>query len=57
MNEIGNNFLSAFDKFMPEMHLRQPGFKYSPYGPFTKNKEKYKNLYKHEIQDLFIKMN
>ena len=25
---------------MPEMHLRQPGFTYSAYGPFTKNKKK-----------------
>ena len=25
---------------MPEMHLRQPGFAYSAYGPFTKNKER-----------------
>ena len=24
---------------MPEMYLRQPGFKYSACGPFTKNKE------------------
>ena len=25
---------------MPEMHLRQPGFTYSPCGPFSKNKER-----------------
>ena len=25
---------------MPEMHLRQPGFTYNAYGPFTKNKER-----------------
>ena len=25
---------------MPEMHLRQPGFTYSAYGPFTKNKKR-----------------
>ena len=25
---------------MPEMHLKQPGFPYSPCGPFTKNKER-----------------
>ena len=30
----------AGDKFMPEMHLKQPGFTYSAYGPFTKNKER-----------------
>ena len=40
MNEIVNKFLLAGDKFMPEMHLRQPGFTYSACGPFTKNKER-----------------
>ena len=30
----------AGDKFMPEMHLRQPGFTYSACGPFTKNIER-----------------
>ena len=30
----------AGDKFMPEMHLKQPGFTYSACGPFTKNKER-----------------
>ena len=38
MNKIVNNFLSAGDKFMPEMHLRQPQFVYSACEPFTKNK-------------------
>ena len=28
---------------MPEMHLRQPAFTYSPCGPFPKNKERTKN--------------
>ena len=40
MNEIVNKFLSAGDKFMSEMHLRQPGFTYSACGPFTKTKER-----------------
>ena len=40
MNEIVNKFLMAGDKFMPEMHLRQPGFTYSTCEPFTKNKER-----------------
>ena len=40
MNEIINKFLLRGDKFMPEMHLRQPGFTYSACGPFTKNKER-----------------
>ena len=39
MNEIVNKFLLAGDKFMPEMHLKQPGFTYSACGPFTKNKD------------------
>ena len=39
MNEIINNFLLVDDNFMPEMHLKQPGFTYSACGPFTKNKE------------------
>ena len=38
MNDIVNTFLSTGDRFMPEMHLKQPGFTYSAYGPFTKNK-------------------
>ena len=37
MNDIINKFLLVGDTFMPEMHLRQPGFTYSACGPFTKN--------------------
>ena len=40
MNEIVNKFLLMRNKFMPEMHLKQPGFTYSACGPFTKNKER-----------------
>ena len=40
MNERVNKLLLAGDKFMPEMHLKQPGFTYSACGPFTKNKER-----------------
>ena len=40
MNEIVNKFLLVGNKFMPEMHLRQPGFTYSACGPFTINKER-----------------
>ena len=40
MNEIVNKFLLVGDKFLPEMHLRQPEFTYSACGPFTKNKER-----------------
>ena len=38
MNDIINQFLLAGDKFMPEMHLRQPQFTYSACGKLTKNK-------------------
>ena len=31
-------FLTAEERFMPEMHLKEPGFTYSACGPFTKNK-------------------
>ena len=40
MNEIVNTFLLVGDKFMPEMHLKQPSFTYSTCGPFTKNKQR-----------------
>ena len=40
MNETVNRFLLVGDKFIPEMHLKQPRFTYSPCGPFTKNKER-----------------
>ena len=40
MNEIVNKFLLVGDKFMPEMHLKQPGFTYNACGPFTKHKER-----------------
>ena len=39
MNEIVNKFLLAGQKFMIEMHLRQPGFTYSAYGLFTKKQQ------------------
>ena len=40
MSDIINKFLLAGDKFMPEIHLKQPQFTYSACGPFTKNKER-----------------
>ena len=39
MNEIVNKCLLTEDKFMPQIHLNQPGFTYSACGPSTKNKE------------------
>ena len=40
MNNIINKFLLAGDKFMSEMHLRQPQFVYSACVPFTRHKER-----------------
>ena len=40
MNKMINTFLLEGDKFMPEMHLKRPGFTYSVCGPFTKNKQR-----------------
>ena len=56
MKEIVTKFLLAGDKFMPKMHLKEPGFTYSACGSFTKNKE-LKNLKKQEIQNIFTEMN
>ena len=44
MNNVINTFLLAGDKFMPEMHLRQPRFVYSASGPFTRHKERIKEF-------------
>ena len=44
MDQIVNKFLFEGDKFMPEMHLRQPGFTYSACGRFTKHKKRIQNF-------------
>ena len=49
MNATVNKVLLAEDKFMPGIHLRQPGFKYSVCGLSTKNKRTIKILKKHNI--------
>ena len=66
-NDIVNKLLSAGNKFMPKMHLKQPaafgkpGFTYSACGPFTNNKggiQKFKGIgdtkyiYKNELDKL-----
>ena len=66
-NDIVNKLLSAGNKFMPEMHLKQPaafrkpGFTYSACGPFTNKKggiQKFKGtgdtkyIYKNELDKL-----
>ena len=51
MNEIVNKFVLVGDKFMAEMHLKQPGFTYSACGPFTKN------IYKNELDKVCFQHN
>ena len=55
MNDIINKFLLVGDKFMPEMHLRQPGFTYSACGPFTKNKERIERFLKNGNTEFIYK--
>ena len=57
MNEIVNKFLLVGDKFMPEIHLKQPGFTYSACGPFTKDKERIEEFMQTGNTDFFIKIN
>ena len=40
MNETVNRFLLVSDRFMPEVHLKQPGFTYSACVLFRKSKER-----------------
>ena len=54
MNDIFNKCLLLGDKFMAEMHLRQPGFTYAC-GPFTKNKERIKKFMESSNTDFIYK--
>ena len=50
MNEIVNKFLLARDKFMPEMHLKQPRV---TVDHLLKRRKELKNLEKQDIQAIF----
>ena len=63
MNETVNEILLAGNKFMSEMHLRQPGFTYSDCGPFTRNKQRIQKfmqtgdtnyIYKNELDKTYF---
>ena len=56
MNLTIDKIFLARDKFLLEPSLRQPGFKYSACGSFTKNKERIEKI--KEIEDLrkFLKV-
>ena len=58
LNKIVNKFLVVGDKFMPEMHLKQPGFTDSACGPLTKNKERIESFMQTgRPKTLFTEMN
>ena len=52
MNGIVNKFLLSVDKFIPKLHLRQPGFTFSACGNFAKKKKVIQ-----EVEDIIIKKN
>ena len=65
LNNIINKLLLAGDKFVPEMHLRQPQFTYNACGLFTKHKQriqKFKEtgdtnyIYKNELDKAYVKI-
>ena len=63
INETVNKFLLAGDKFMPEMHLKQPVFTYSACELFAKSKERIEKFmqtgnrdfnYRNELDKVFF---
>ena len=63
MNDFVNKFLLVGDKFMPEIHLKQPGFTHNAWGPFTRNKERIKKfmqtgstgfIYKNDLDKVYF---
>ena len=55
MNEIVSKSLLVGDKFMPEMHLKQPGFTYRACGPFTRNKDRMEKFMQTENIDFIYR--
>ena len=57
MNKIINKFLLTRDKFMPKLHLKQPGFMCSDCGPFTKHRERIQKFRETGNLKHFLEMN
>ena len=55
MNEIVNKFLLVGHKFMPEIHLKQPGFTYCACGPFSKNEKRIEKFMQTGNTDFFYR--
>ena len=65
MNQMINTFLLTGEKFMPELHLKQPGFTCAC-GPFTKHRKRIqkfretvnlKHLYRNELDKAYFAPN
>ena len=48
MNKIVNEFFLAADKFILEMHLKEPGFTYNAFQ-FNRNKERIEKFMKYRF--------
>ena len=57
MNNVINKVLLLGDKFMPEIHLRQPQSTYSACGLFTKHEQRIQKFKETVIQTICTKMN
>ena len=57
MNEILNKFLLVGDKFMLNIHLRQPGMFTVLLEHLLKSRKENKKFEKQETHDIFIKTN
>ena len=53
--KIVNKLLLVGDTFMPEMHLKQPGFTNSACASFTRNKERIEKFLQTEIRDFIYR--
>ena len=57
MNEKVNKCLLTGNKFMSEMHLKQPGFTCIAWYHLQKAKKEFKNLKEQDIETIFTKVN
>ena len=57
MNKTINKISLAGDKFMPEIHLREPGFTCSAVDCLLIKKKEYENSKMQEIHDILTKAN
>ena len=56
MNKISSKFLLTRDKFIPELHLKQPGFIYSGCGSSSKHRQRIKKFRGNSVATLNDKL-